>query len=71
MRTCVWNPLTLSGSACGAEKASISNFRFRPVLADLELKPAPGGTMKTDGNRITNTCDVKGTVRQASKTEGT
>ena len=25
--------LTLSGSACGAEKASISDFRFRPCLS--------------------------------------
>jgi hypothetical protein len=43
VRRCVWNPLTLSGSACGAAKASISNFRFRPCLSELELKPAPYG----------------------------
>ena len=31
---------TLSGSGCGAEKASISNFRFRPFLGELEVKAA-------------------------------
>jgi hypothetical protein len=39
---CVWNSLTLSGSGGDRDKPSISNFRFRPVLSDLELKAAVG-----------------------------
>ena len=38
----VWNSLTLSGSGGDRDKPSISNFRFRPVLSDLELKAAVG-----------------------------
>ena len=33
----VWNSLTLSGSGGNATKPSMSNFRFRPVLADLRI----------------------------------
>ena len=45
VRRCVWNSLTLSGSGGDATKPSISNFRFRPCLCHLELKPAHGNAL--------------------------